>query len=50
MEDVSLQQETEEFTTACTSTNANLTIATAADALRSMQVVDACYSKLPRTY
>ncbi|HWY08650.1 MAG TPA: Gfo/Idh/MocA family oxidoreductase [Candidatus Acidoferrales bacterium] len=50
MEDVSLQQETEEFTTACTNPNANLTIATADDALRSMQIVDACYSKLSKTY
>jgi len=48
MEDVSLQQETEEFITACTNPNAKLTIATAADALQSMRIVDACYSKLPR--
>ena len=46
MEDVSLQLETEEFITACTGANANLTIATAADALQSMSIVDACYSKL----
>jgi len=46
MEDVSLQQETEEFITACTNPNTNLTIATAADALQSMRIVDACYSKL----
>ena len=46
MEDISLQQETEEFITACTNPNANLTIATAANALQSMRIVDACYSKL----
>jgi predicted dehydrogenase len=50
MEDVSLQQETEDFITACTNPNANLTIATAADALHSMRIVDACYTKLPKTY
>jgi predicted dehydrogenase len=48
MEDVSLQLETEEFITACTSPNANLTIATADEALQSMRIVDACYSKLSR--
>ena len=48
MEDVSLQQETEEFITACTNPSANLTIATANDALQSMRIVDACYSKLLR--
>ena len=46
MEDVSLQQETEEFITACANPNAKLTIATAAEALQSMRIVDACYSKL----
>jgi predicted dehydrogenase len=46
MEDVSLQQETEEFVIACTNPNAGLTIATAADALQSMRIVDACYVKL----
>jgi predicted dehydrogenase len=50
MEDVSLQQETEEFITACTNPNTTLTIATADDALRSMRIVDACYTKLPKTY
>jgi len=50
MEDVSVQQETEEFITACTNPNANQTIATAADALQSMRIVDACYTKLPKTY
>jgi predicted dehydrogenase len=50
MEDVSLEQETEEFITACTNPNANLTIATADDALRSMQIVDACYSRLSKIY
>jgi predicted dehydrogenase len=50
MEDVSLEQETEEFITACTNPNANLTLATADDALRSMQIVDACYSRLSKTY
>jgi len=50
MEDVSLQQETQEFITACTNPNANLTIATADDALLSMQIVDACYSRLSKTY
>jgi predicted dehydrogenase len=50
MEDVSLQLETEEFIAACTGTNANLTMATAADALRSMQIVDACYNKLPQNF
>jgi predicted dehydrogenase len=48
MEDVSLQQETEEFITACTRSIPNLTIATADDALRSMRIVDACYSNLPQ--
>lgn len=48
MEDVSLAAETEEFIAACTGTKPNLTIATADDALRSMRIVDACYSKLPR--
>jgi predicted dehydrogenase len=50
MEDVSLQLETEEFIAACAGANANLTIATAADALRSMQIVDACYSKLLQNF
>ena len=50
MEDVSLQQETQEFITACTNPSANLTIATADDALLSMQIVDACYSRLSKTY
>jgi len=50
MEDVSLQQETEEFITACSNPNAKLNIATAADALQSMRIVDACYTKLPKTY
>jgi myo-inositol 2-dehydrogenase/D-chiro-inositol 1-dehydrogenase len=50
MEDISLQQETEEFITACTNPNAALRIATAADALKSMRIVDACYTKLPKTY
>ncbi len=47
MEDVSLGLETEEFIAACGG-KSNLTIATANDALRSMRIVDACYSKLPR--
>jgi predicted dehydrogenase len=50
MEDVSLHQETEEFITACTNPNTNLTIATAADALRSMRIVDDCYTKLPQSF
>jgi predicted dehydrogenase len=50
MEDVSLQLETEEFIAACTGANANLTIATGADALQSMRIVDACYSKLPQKF
>ena len=50
MEDVSLQLETEEFIAACTGANANLTIATAAEALQSMRIVDACYSKLPQNF
>ena len=50
MEDVSLQLETEEFITACTGTQANLNIATSGDALKSMRIVDACYSILPKTY
>jgi 1,5-anhydro-D-fructose reductase (1,5-anhydro-D-mannitol-forming) len=49
MEDVSLQQETEEFITACTNPTATLTIATAGDALKSMRIVDACYTRLPKT-
>ena len=48
MEDVSLQLETEEFIAACSGKKANLTIATSDDALRSMRIVDACYSLLPR--
>jgi predicted dehydrogenase len=48
MEDVSLALETEEFIAACGGSGSNLTIATANDALRSMRIVDACYSKLPR--
>jgi 1,5-anhydro-D-fructose reductase (1,5-anhydro-D-mannitol-forming) len=48
MEDVSLALETEEFIGACGGSGSNLTIATAGDALRSMRIVDACYSKLPR--
>jgi len=50
MEDVSLEQETGDFITASTNPNATLTIATAADALQSMRIVDACYSKLTKTY
>jgi UDP-N-acetyl-2-amino-2-deoxyglucuronate dehydrogenase len=46
MEDASLQLETEDFLAGCTGTKASLTIATADDALRSMRIVDACYSKL----
>jgi predicted dehydrogenase len=48
MEDVSLALETEEFIGACGGSNSNLTVATADEALRSMRIVDACYSKLPR--
>jgi len=50
MEDVSLQLETEEFIAACTGAKTNLTIATSDDALKSMRIVDACYSKLPKIY
>ncbi len=50
MEDVSLQQETEEFITACTNPNANLMIATADEALQSMRIVDACYANLPQNF
>jgi len=50
MEDVSLQQETEEFIVACTNPGAKPTIATAADALQSMRIVDACYTRLAKTY
>ena len=46
MEDASLQLETEEFIAACTGTKAKLNIATSDDALKSMRIVDACYSKL----
>jgi len=49
MEDISLQLETEEFIAACTSTQAKLNIATSDDALKSMRIVDACYSKLRKT-
>jgi predicted dehydrogenase len=49
MEDVSLQLETEEFIAACTSTQAKLNIATSDDALKSMRIVDACYSNLRKT-
>jgi predicted dehydrogenase len=50
MEDVSLQLETEEFIAACTGANNNLTIATAAEALQSMRIVDACYSRLSQKF
>lgn len=46
MEDVSLQLETEEFIAACTGAKANPNVATSDDALKSMRIVDACYSKL----
>ncbi|HUI51202.1 MAG TPA: Gfo/Idh/MocA family oxidoreductase [Terriglobales bacterium] len=49
-EDASLQLETENFIAACTGTKSPLTIATAEDALCSMRIVDACYTKLPKTY
>jgi predicted dehydrogenase len=49
-EDSSLQLETEDFVAACSSASPSLTIATADDALRSMRIVDACYSQLPKTY
>jgi len=49
-EDVSLELETQEFLAASSGAKANLSIATAADALASMRVVDACYRKLPKTY
>jgi|SRR5579883_132665 predicted dehydrogenase len=49
-EDVSLQMETEDFVAACTGTKTNLSIATAEDALRSMRIVDACYTNLAKTY
>lgn len=49
-EDTSLQQETEQFLSAAESTvaKADLHLATAADALQSMRIVDACYSRLPK--
>jgi UDP-N-acetyl-2-amino-2-deoxyglucuronate dehydrogenase len=50
MEDVSLQLETEEFIAACSGTQAKLNIATSDDALKSMRIIDACYSTLPKTY
>lgn len=50
MEDVSLQLETEEFIAACAGAKGNLAIATSGDALKSMRIVDACYSRLPKTY
>jgi 1,5-anhydro-D-fructose reductase (1,5-anhydro-D-mannitol-forming) len=50
MEDVSLQQETEEFIGAAAGTIADGSIAKAEDALRAMRIVDACYAKLPKTY
>lgn len=46
IEDTSLQEETEEFVAASSGMKKDLAIATSADALRSMRVVDACYSKL----
>jgi len=49
-EDVSLQLETADFLKACNGSEPDLSIATAGDALRSMRIVDACYTKLPRTY
>ncbi len=50
MEDVSLQQETEDFIAAATGTKTNLTIATSDDALRAMRIVDACYNNLIRNF
>jgi predicted dehydrogenase len=50
MEDVSLQQETEEFIGVASGTIANGSIAKAEDALKAMRIVDACYTKLPKTY
>jgi len=47
MEDVSLQQETEEFIAAASNQKTILSIATSGDALSAMRIVDACYSKLP---
>ena len=49
-EDNSLQQETEEFIEVLTGNKRNSTIATANDALRSMRIVDDCYSKLTKSY
>lgn len=49
-EDSSLQQETEEFVAASSGIKKDFLIATSDEALRSMRIVDACYSKLSRSY
>jgi len=50
MEDVSLQQETDEFVAAVKNANAATEMATSEDALRAMRIVDDCYAKLARSY
>jgi predicted dehydrogenase len=50
IEDVSLQQETDEFIAAVNDRDLEVNVATAEDALRAMRIVDACYGKLPKSY
>jgi hypothetical protein len=47
VEDSSLQEETDEFLTAAGNPRTETRIATANEAWRTMQIVDACYKKLP---
>ena len=48
IEDVSLQQETDEFIAAVRGQRSDLDIATSEDALRAMRIVGDCYTKLPK--
>jgi predicted dehydrogenase len=48
VEDLSLQQETDEFISSICDVSFKGTIATAGDAMRAMEIVDACYGKLAR--
>jgi len=50
MEDVSLEQETDEFVAAVKNAKAATEMATAEDAMRAMRIVDDCYAKLPKSY
>ena len=48
LEDVSLQEETDQFVAAAGKDKSQLDIATSDDALRAMRIVDECYSKLAK--